>query len=203
VLLAGGAARRFDGLPKGLAMVDDIRIADRILAALRGATDTQLVVSNDPSAEQWFPSLPVVADAVPGLGPLAGLETALRAADGSAVMVVAWDMPFVTTPLLRGMRAVGEIGAAAVVPAHGEPPVLEALCAYYAPEALPVCSRLLADGERRAHALFSALQSAVMIPERVLAEHGDPERLFLSVDSQEQLEALAGAMPRLGHTPRR
>lgn len=203
MLLAGGAARRFDGLPKGLAMVDDIRIADRILAALRGATDTQLVVSNDPSAEQWFPSLPVVADAVPGLGPLAGLETALRAADGSAVMVVAWDMPFVTTPLLRGMRAVGEIGAAAVVPAHGEPPVLEALCAYYAPEALPVCSRLLADGERRAHALFSALQSAVMIPERVLAEHGDPERLFLSVDSQEQLEALAGAMPRLGHTPRR
>ena len=203
MLLAGGAARRFDGLPKGLALVDDIRIADRILAALRGATDTQLVVSNDPSAERWFPSLPVVADAVPGLGPLAGLETALRAADGSAVMVVAWDMPFVTTPLLRGMRAVGEIGAAAVVPAHGEPPVLEALCAYYAPEALPVCSRLLADGERRAHALFSALQSAVMIPERVLAEHGDPERLFLSVDSQEQLEALAGAMPRLGHTPRR
>lgn len=203
MLLAGGAARRFDGLPKGLAMVDDIRIADRILAALRGATDTQLVVSNDPSAEQWFPSLPVVADAVPGLGPLAGIETALRAAAGFSVMVVAWDMPFVTTPLLRGMRAVGEIGAAAVVPAHGEPPVLEALCAYYAPEALPVCSRLLADGERRAHALFSALQSAVMIPERVLAEHGDPERLFLSVDSQEQLEALAGAMPRLGHTPRR
>jgi molybdopterin-guanine dinucleotide biosynthesis protein A len=203
VLLAGGAARRFDGLPKGLAMVDDIRIADRILAALRGATDTQLVVSNDPGAEQWFPSLPVVADAVPGLGPLAGLETALRAADGSAVMVVAWDMPFVTTPLLRGMRALGEIGAAAVVPAHGEPPVLEALCAYYAPEALAVCSRLLAEGERRAHALFDALHSAVMIPERVLAEHGDPERLFLSVDSQEQLEALAGAMPRLGHTPRR
>ena len=203
MLLAGGAARRFDGLPKGLAMVDDIRIADRILAALRGATDTQLVVSNDPSAEQWFPSLPVVADAVPGLGPLAGLETALRAADGSAVMVVAWDMPFVTTPLLRGMRALGEIGAAAVVPAYGEPPVLEALCAYYAPEALPVCSRLLAEGERRAHALFDALPSAVMIPERVLVEHGDPARLFLSVDSQEQLEALAGVMPRLGHTPRR
>lgn len=203
MLLAGGAARRFDGLPKGLAMVDDIRIADRILAVLRGATDTQLVVSNDPNAAQWFPSLPVVADAVQGLGPLAGIETALRAADGSAVMVVAWDMPFVTTPLLRGMRALGEIGAAAVVPAHGKPPVLEALCAYYAPDALPVCSRLLAGGERRAHALFDALPSAVMIPERLLVEHGDPERLFLSVDSQEQLEALAGAMPRLGHTPRR
>ena len=184
-------------------MVDDVRIADRILATLRGATDTQLVVSNDPNAVHWFPLLPVVADAVPGLGPLAGLETALRAAGGGAVLVVAWDMPFVTTPLLRGMRALGEAGASAVVPAHGDPPVLEALCAYYAPDALPVCTRLLAEGERRAHALFDALRSAVIIPERLLAEHGDPERLFLSVDSPEQLVELAGVMPRLSHAPRR
>ncbi|MEO8619857.1 MAG: molybdenum cofactor guanylyltransferase [bacterium] len=203
VLLAGGEAKRFGGFPKGLAVVDDIRIADRILTVLRGATDTQLVVSNDPDAERWFPGLQVAADAVTGLGPLAGIETALRAAEGAAVLVVAWDMPFVTTPLLRGMRALGDIGAAAVVPAHGDPPVLEALCAYYAPEALPVCSRLLAEEERRAHALYGALPGAMTIPERVLAEHGDPERLFLSVDSQEQLEALAGVMPRLSHTPRR
>ena len=119
------------------------------------------------------------------------------------MLVVAWDMPFVTTPLLRGMRALGEAGASAVVPAHGDPPVLEALCAYYAPDALPVCTRLLAEGERRAHALFDALRSAVIIPERLLAEHGDPERLFLSVDSPEQLVELAGVMPRLSHAPRR
>ena len=203
VLLAGGAARRFDGLPKGLATVDDIRIADRILAALRGATDTQIVACNDAGARAWFPDLPVFADEVPGLGPLAGIETALCAAAGAAVLVVAWDMPFVTTPLLRGMRALGEIGAPAVVPAHGEPPVLEPLCAYYGADALPVCSRLLASGERRAHALFDALPMAVMIPERVLIEHGDPQRLFLSVDTQEQLEALAGMLPRLGQALRR
>ncbi|CAN5901704.1 molybdenum cofactor guanylyltransferase [soil metagenome] len=203
VLLAGGEARRFDGLPKGLARVDDIRIADRILAALRGATDSQLVVSNDARAAEWFPSLPVVADAVPGLGPLAGIESALRAAGGASILVVAWDMPFVTTPLLRGMRALGEIGAGAVVPAHGDPPVLEALCAFYGSQALATCSRLLAEGERRAHALCAALPSAIVIPERVLVEHGEPEQLFLSVDSQEQLDALADVIPRLGHTPRR
>ena len=201
MLLAGGAAERFGGLPKGLAVVDDVRIADRVLAALRGATDRQLVVSNDPDAGRWFPELPVAADAVPGCGPLAGIETALRAAEGAAVLVVAWDMPFVTTPLLRGMRALGETGAPAVLPAHGDPVVLEALCAYYAPDALAVCSRLLAAGERRAHALFGALPAAMLIPERALLEHGDPERLFLSVDRPEQLGALAGTMPRLGHAP--
>ena len=196
MLLAGGAATRFGGLPKGLAIVDEMRIADRILIALRGATDRQLVVSNDQRAAEWFPGLPIVADRSPGLGPLAGIETALRAAEGAAVMVVAWDMPFVTAPLLRGMRARGEIGAAAVVPVHGEPPVIESLCAYYASETLEVCVRLVAEGERRAAALFEALPTAVTIPERLLEDHGDPARLFLSVDSPEQLDALGGEMPR-------
>lgn len=203
VLLAGGQARRFGGLPKGLAIVDEVRIADRIFAALRGATDSLLVVSNDPSAATWFPGIPVVADAMSGLGPLAGIETALRAADGAAVIVVAWDMPFITAPLLRGMRALGETGAAAVVPSHGDPPVFEALCAYYSAEALPVCTALLARGERRAGALVDALPSAATIPQRVLVEHGEPERLFLSVDSVAQLEELGGEMPRTEESPRR
>ena len=43
----------------------------------------------------------------------------------------------------------------------------------------------------------------MLIPERLLAEHGDPERLFLSVDSPEQLVELSGVMPRLSHTARR
>lgn len=196
VLLAGGAATRFGGLPKGLAIIDERRIADRAIAALAGATDRQLVVSNATGASSWFPTLPIVADATPGLGPLAGIETALRAAEGAAVIVVAWDMPYVTTPLLRGMRALGETGASAVVPAHGDPIVVEPLCAYYAPEALDVCARLLGRGERRAAALFESLSAAVTIPERLLEAHGDPARLFLSVDSVEQLEDLGGAMPR-------
>ncbi len=196
VLLAGGAAKRFGGLPKGLAILDERRIADRAIAALTGATDRQLVVSNAPDAAEWFPTLPVVADATPGLGPLAGIETALRAAEGDAIIVVAWDMPYVTTPLLRGMRALGETGAAAVVPAHGDPVVVEPLCAYYAAEALDVCARLLEQGERRAAALFESLSAAVFIPERLLEAHGEPARLFLSIDSMEQLEDLGGAMPR-------
>ena len=110
VLLAGGAARRFRGMPKGLALVDGLRIADRVLSALRGATDRQLVVANDARAAQWFPGMRVVADAEEGLGPLHGLRTALAAAEGEPVLVVAWDMPFVTTALLgQGERRAGAL----------------------------------------------------------------------------------------------
>lgn len=203
VLLAGGTASRFGGIPKGLATVKETRIADRVLIALRGASDRQLVVSNDPRAGGWFPTLRVVADSVAGLGPLAGLETALRAAEGSAVLIVAWDMPFITAPLLRGMRALGEIGGTSVVPSHGDPAVLEPLAAYYAAGALAVCTELLRRGERRAAALAEAFADTVLLPPRLLADHGEPERLFLSIDEPEQLEEIEGTMPRVGPPPRR
>lgn len=203
MLLAGGHARRFGGLPKGLAIVKEIRIADRALIALRGASDSQIVISNDSHARLWFPSMYIVADETPGLGPLAGIATALRAADGAAILVIAWDMPFVTAPLMRGMRAVGELASAAVIPSHGAGPIHEPLCAYYPANTLGVCEQLLAAGERRALALRDALPGVMTIPERVLLEHGAPDRLFLSVDSPEQLEALGGILPNEDGAPRR
>ena len=53
VLLAGGAARRFGGLPKGLARIHGERIADRVLAALRGAAEKVIVVANDRHSQEW------------------------------------------------------------------------------------------------------------------------------------------------------
>jgi molybdopterin-guanine dinucleotide biosynthesis protein A len=194
VLLAGGAARRFRGLPKGLARIDGQRIADRALAVLRAAADGVIVVANDPHASTWFPCERVVADETPGLGPLAGLATALEAAGGAAVLVVGWDMPFVTASLLRELRRRGEAGATAVVPVHGPHDVAEPLCAWYAPAALASCRALLAAGSRRADSLLGALPHAVRMGETDLAPHGVPARLFISVDTLEQLAALGGTM---------
>lgn len=195
VLLAGGEARRFGGRPKGLATIGGVRIADRVLAALRDVTDSQLVVSNDAHAPAWFPGIPVVSDAHAGLGPLAGIETALLAAGGSAVLVVAWDMPYVTSALLRRIRMLGETGVLAAVPSHGTPPRLEPLCAYYAAGALAVCSSLLVGGERRAHALHDALPLTLLVSEQQLRDVGDPVQLFLSVDDENELQRLGGRSP--------
>ena len=203
VLLAGGAARRFRGMPKGLALVDGLRIADRALVALRGATDRQLVVANDARAGRWFPGMAVVADAEEGLGPLQGLRSALAAASGDPIIVVAWDMPFVTTALLSLLRREGETGAPAVAPAIGTPARLEPLCAYYAPEALATCDALLASGERRAAALHAALAGARTVGAAALAPLGDPARLLASVDTLDDLTKLGGRLPDGEDTARR
>lgn len=203
VLLAGGAARRFRGMPKGLALVDGLRIADRALAALRGATERQIVVANDARAEHWFAGMRIVADTEEGLGPLHGLRTALSAAAGAPVLVVAWDMPFVTTALLSALRIQGESGAPAVIPAGGRPRRAEPLCAYYGVEALATCEVLLARGERRAGALHEALPGARVLTGTALSSLGDPARLLFSVDTLEDLGMIGGRLPYGEDTARR
>ncbi|HEV7990515.1 MAG TPA: molybdenum cofactor guanylyltransferase [Gemmatimonadaceae bacterium] len=194
-LMAGGAARRFHGMPKGLAIVDGMRIADRALAALRGASSRQIVVANDPRAPAWFAGVRIVPDAEPGLGPLAGLCTALRAAEGNGLLVVAWDMPYVTSALLAALRDLGESGASAVIPMTDRRPFPEPLCAYYGPAALPICEQLLAQGERRAIALFEAMDGTATLRGAELDALGDPMRLLRSVDTPEELAAIGGRLP--------
>jgi molybdenum cofactor guanylyltransferase len=194
-LLAGGGARRFGGAPKGLARIGGARIADRVLAALGAATETQIIVANDAAAAEGFPGVRIVPDDEREAGPLGGLATALRWAGGAAVLVVAWDMPFVSAGLLHRLREIGEEERTSVMPMHGTPSHPEPLCAYYRPDALEVCRRLLAGGECRARALHAALPGARLLSGTELAREGDPERLFTSVDSVEQLEALGGRRP--------
>lgn len=192
-LLAGGLARRFGRRPKGLATIGGVRVAHLALGALCAATSDQLVVVNDPDVARQFSGWRTVPDVEPGLGPLAGLAAALEAADGMSIIAVAWDMPFVSAPLLAELRALGERGAAAVVPVHDAGQV-EPLCAWYAPHALAHCRALLAAGERRATALTETMTGVVRVGDRALARFGDPSRLFASVDTPAQLAALGGSL---------
>jgi molybdopterin-guanine dinucleotide biosynthesis protein A len=161
---------------------------------LREATGRQVVVANDRRAGEWFAGVPVVADETTGLGPLAGLETALRAAAGAPVIVLAWDMPFVPGALLDELGRRGAAGAAAVLPVHGARRQREPLCAYYAAAALEVCRALLASGERRALALADALPRVDCLEPEALLRFGDPERLFRSIDTPEGLASEGGTL---------
>lgn len=181
-------------MPKGLASLAGRRLADHALAALHGATSSQIVVANDARAAQWFPGMHIVADSQPGLGPLAGIEAALAAAR-TGIVVLAWDMPFVPAALLRELVRRGDGNDRAVVPKHGPASQREPLCAYYPASALALCRELLARGERRAFALADALQMTELLGDVDLSAFGSPGTMFTSVDTPEQLAAVGGALP--------
>lgn len=187
-VLAGGRATRFGGAPKGLETVGGRRILDAAAGALAAAADELLLVANAPDAARWLDGARVVRDVVPGAGSLGGLHAALAHAAPHDVLVVAWDMPFVPSTLLRALRARGEAeGARAVLPrgvarADGLPGG-EPLCAWYAAACLTSAARLLEAGERRAAALAAAERAVLLDP----APFGDPARLFANVNTPGEL----------------
>lgn len=194
VIMAGGRAERFGGAPKGLATVGGSRIIDRVARALAAATDALLLVANDPAAGDWLPQVRTVADLRPGNAALGGILTALAHAPG-AVLVVAWDMPFVDAALLRRLRSLGEAGGDVAWPASGAPGGSEPMCAWYAPSCRAAALAALERGDRRVGAFPVALRVCMLDVDEV-RRFGDPARLFFNVNTHEDLaraEALAAA----------
>ena len=185
VILAGGAASRFHGEPKGLERVGGVRIIDRVAGALREVTDSLLLVANDPRAPEWLPGVRVAADRLAGQGSLGGIHGALVAAGGPAI-IVAWDMPFVPPSLLRALRDASA-DADAVVPESGSKRGLEPLCAWYGPGCIvPIEKRLAAD-DRRVIGFYEDIR-LVRLPGQEVSRHGDPERIFMNVNTPDELE---------------
>lgn len=190
VILAGGASERF-GSPKGLARVGGARIVDRVARALRGAADELLLVANDPSAAEWMPAIPRIADALAGSGGLSGVHAALVHA-GRPVLVVAWDMPFVTADLLRALRdRCAATGAWACFPESDSPVGMEPFCACYTPACLPTLETALRAGPVGGARFARSLAHAAWLPDAAVREFGDPARLLFSVNTPADLARAA------------
>ncbi len=184
-ILAGGEARRMAGIPKGLLQVGGLRILDRLVAVfLEGLGSLPLLVANAPDAGSWREDLRVVPDRIPGGGTLAGLHTAVLEAP-APVVVVAWDMPFVTAGLIAAL-AEGLAAADVVIPASGGRRGVEPLCAGYGPATGPAMAAAINRGDLRAIAFHEAVRVRV-VPEAELGAFGDPARMFFNVNTPDDL----------------
>lgn len=144
-ILAGGHARRFGGRDKGLLTIDGRTVIERQLDALRGVAERVFIVANHDGKYEWL-GVPVVPDVVAGAGSLGGILTALTTAGEERVLVLACDMPFVTTPFLRHVLQAGQ-EADVALPRSADGP--HPLCACYAQTcAEPIRGRIEAGALR-------------------------------------------------------
>jgi molybdopterin-guanine dinucleotide biosynthesis protein A len=185
VVLAGGAAARFGGRPKGLERVGGERILDRVVRAVERTTGRPpLLVANDPAAGDWHPGIAVVPDTRGGCGSLGGIYTAVAAGDGPA-LVVAWDMPFISPDLLEALARRSE-GYDAFLPESGGRRGIEPLCAVYGPACGPAIRARLDRDDLRAIAFHEDVRVGTL-PLAEVAAFGDPATLFFNVNTAEDL----------------
>lgn len=124
----------------------------------------------------------MLPDAHADVGPMGGMQSLLRAAQGRDAIAIACDMPYVPVELLQMLRAARREECDAVMPvrATGREP----LCALYRSErVLPVVEQAL--GERRL--ALRALAARLVIEELRLA--GDQQRWL---DDWDEPQDMAG-----------
>ncbi|HLZ70982.1 MAG TPA: molybdenum cofactor guanylyltransferase [Dehalococcoidia bacterium] len=149
VVLAGGRSARF-GRDKALLELGGQTLLLRTLAALRPATDSLLIVGPPERARQ-APGVAVVKDVWPGIGPLGGIATALRARPGSHVLAVAVDMPFLNTTLLGQLAAFATQADVVLPVVAGRGQQLHAV---YGPGCLPPIEAQIAAGDYKIDRFF-------------------------------------------------
>jgi molybdopterin-guanine dinucleotide biosynthesis protein A len=199
-ILAGGRARRYGGVRKGLLVVDEstgARVIDRQLTALDGVADDIRIVTDDPAPYAAL-QIPAIADAIPGAGPLGGIYSALVSAAHSRVIVLACDLPFVTGALLARLVAECDEDIDAVVPRSRRG--LEPLCAVYAARTAAVLRRRIEAGALQViAALADDLHVRELGPE-ALASYDRDGRLFVNVNTPHE-HARAKALIELDSEP--
>lgn len=152
--------------------------------ALRGAVSDLILIAGVPGADEWLSGVPVVSDVWRKRGSLVGIHAALNHA-AQPILLVAWDMPFVTTALLAHIRDRAASSEFAAVPesANG----LEPFCAAYMPACLPFVEEALSGDDLRLTNLLAHLPRYDRIGVDEIRAFGDPARLFFNVNSPPDL----------------
>ncbi|MDG1786931.1 MAG: molybdenum cofactor guanylyltransferase, partial [Ilumatobacter sp.] len=102
-ILAGGASRRM-GRTKALIDVDGVPMAQCVARALAAGGCKDIALVGGSPLELAALELPVVADGVPGEGPLGGIISALgHFTEVSHVLVAACDLPLLDAGTVRNL----------------------------------------------------------------------------------------------------
>ena len=157
-LLAGGAATRMGGAPKGLLRLGGESLAARSVALLRSLFGRALVVANEAAPYAGL-GVRVVPDAIRGRGAPGGLHAALSAATTPWVFAAGCDMPFLSGDAIRFLwERRGEAPAVLVEWERG----LEGLHAFWSAACLPLVERMLREGEPSLRGLAAAAGARVV-----------------------------------------
>ena|SRR5688572_22874787 len=164
------------GTDKSQLLIEDQTFVERIATILLTITDSvRLVGGRDIS------KLPTVADVYPQWGALGGLHAALSACRRDWAIVVACDLPFITSELVSYLGSLrGNNDAVVPIQQDGRP---QPLCAFYRAE---TCARrateLIEAGRRRPLDLLESVNTR-WIEFAEIANLDQAERFFVNINT--------------------
>jgi molybdopterin-guanine dinucleotide biosynthesis protein A len=181
---AGGKSTRM-GTNKALADVGGQSVIARVLAAVAGLGQRETLLITNTPADYVFLGLPMHADIYPDSGSLGGIFTALSVSRSPYTLVIACDMPFVNSDLLRLMLARAGDGVDVVAPrVDGFPQALHAL---YSADCRAPIEASIRQGNLRIVPIIRGLRASYLDEAEYAAVDPDGTAL-MNVNTPEELE---------------
>ncbi len=186
VILAGGESRRF-GSPKAFAKYGGVAFYRIVLNQLQTIVNETAIVTKKDLIKEFHTSpsdqvtLLLDHESVVGMGPLAGIYSAMEEINGDYFVTVACDMPFVKedvlVKLLEEMKKHPE--AMAVVPIHyGR---IQPLCAIYHAS----CSGVIKDNLRLKNRRMTDLLEGIKVH---YVSFDANQHYFVNINTNEEYE---------------
>jgi molybdopterin-guanine dinucleotide biosynthesis protein A len=182
VILAGGKSNRM-GQNKALMSLGGKRLVDRVVEVMRSVFDDLLMVTNTPGVYADL-DLPMVRDVWPEKGSLGGVYSAIYHVATSYCLVVACDMPFLQTAVLRYLITQINDYDVVVPDVLGE---LQTLHAIYSKACLQPIEHRLATNRLRIVGFFPDVRVRTVTASEL--EPYDPELLaFQNLNTPEEFQ---------------
>jgi molybdopterin-guanine dinucleotide biosynthesis protein A len=184
-LFAGGQSHRM-GRDKADVLVGGIPLWQRQTELLRETGADEIFVSGSDRTEWRDAGLMIVTDETPAAGPLGGLVSTLRRSAHPFLLVLAVDMPSMTSAFLKELIQSADAGFGAV-PKIGER--YEPLAALYPTASLALAEDCLARAELALQAFVSRAVADGLVRERVVEAH--EHRIFFNLNTPGDLTDFA------------
>ncbi len=130
------------GRDKAGLIIDGTPLWQLQLDKLRALAPRELFISGRRDGPYAGAGVEIIEDKIPGLGPLGGIAAGLARAESPLVLVLAIDLPAMTSEFLATLLRDGR----ATIPQRGD--VFEPLAAVYPKTALPIADELLREEDR-------------------------------------------------------
>lgn len=175
VVLTGGKSSRM-WQDKAMLEVNGKTLLDRALDTLQPLVNDLLVIG-DPERHGHVGPF-VIADDLPGMGPLGGIVTALRYAIHDRVIVLACDMPGINGSLIERLKQADAQCDAFIPQCDGK---REPLAAMYHRRCRVVFEASLAEGKWKVTDALDRVQASYV--QICAGEEGWPADLFRNLNS--------------------
>lgn len=184
-ILVGGASRRM-GTDKAALVIDGRTCLERVVTTVSTVAAAVRLVGARRSYDGVL--LENVPDVHESWGALGGIHAALAATTKDWALIVACDLPFVTTELFERLKSFAGEGFDAIVPIQSDARP-QPLCALYRRDTcLREIEKLIAVGEHTPRALLANVKTR-RVEFNELKDLTGAEKFFLNLNTLDDLKA--------------